>query len=260
MSAAASEGFGSIPLPAPVGRRLRLGPFPSARDALKFAGYAGIGAVVAAGLGPIAWLPVLGGGFLLSVHKPDGRGLDERLWDYLHWRFRSSRAGARFAHAHPAESRGGFARLGDGRLVGGLEAGGIPVTFLPSPEARRLFDQYLELLRGLEDGCLLAMTVVPLPPGPYLPARDRTGPEEILQARDGYTEMVRLLCRRRYRRVVHLLVWSRGDGAGSVPRLDEKLAYLAERISSMGIESRRLRSSELAHALAERGWSAREEP
>lgn len=260
MSVTAPEAFGTIPLPAPIGRRVRLGPFPSARDALKFAAYGAIGAVVAAGVGPLAWLPILGGGFLISVHKPEGRGLDERLADYVRWRVRSSRAGARFARARPATTRGGFARLEDGRLVGGLEAHGIPVTFLPAPEARRLFEQYLDLLRGVEDGCLLGMTVVPLPPGPYLPARDRTGPEEVLQARDGYAEMVRLLCRRRRRRVVHLLVWSRGSGPGSVPRLEETLAHLAERLAGMGVESRRLRSTELARAMAERGWSVREAP
>lgn len=259
MSAATAATFEAIPLPAPVGRRMRLGPFPSARDALKFAGYAAVGGVAAAALGAVAWLPILGGGFLLSIHKPEGRGLDDRLGDYLRWRFRTSAFGGRGAERPAARARGAVARLADGRFVGGLEADGIPVAFLPPEEARRLFEGYRRLLDGLDRGCLLRATLVPLSSAPFLPPRRAPeGDDEVRRARDGYAEMVRLLCRRRFRRAVYLLLWSDGAGGTGSARLAEQVAHVGEELERLGIPNRRLRSRELAEALGRTGWSARE--
>ena len=259
MSAGAADVFGAIPLPAPVGRRMRLGPFPTARDALKFAGYAAVGGVAAAALGAVAWRPILGGGFLLSIHKPEGRGLGDRLGDYLRWRFRTSAFGGRGAGRPAASARGAAARLADGRYVAGLEADGIPVAFLPPEEARRLFEGYRRLLDGLDRGCLLRATLVPLAAAPFLPPRrPPAGDGEVQRARDGYAELVRLLCRRRFRRAVHLLLWSDAVGGPGSARLTEQVTHVGEELARLGIPNRRLRSRELVEALDRTGWSARE--
>ena len=66
-----------IGLPATFDRRLRMGPFPSVRDALKFATYAAVGAIPAALVarlreadGPEAQMPPR------FRHKPD-------LWGHM---------------------------------------------------------------------------------------------------------------------------------------------------------------------------------
>src|ERR1700688_4681805 len=53
-----------VGLPESLDRRMRLGPFPSARHALKFAAYAAVGGSVAAILGVVLTIPLLGGRFL----------------------------------------------------------------------------------------------------------------------------------------------------------------------------------------------------
>ena len=51
----AGATFPDVALPVAIGRRMRLGPFPSARDALRFLAYATAGAVVIPFFGAIAW-------------------------------------------------------------------------------------------------------------------------------------------------------------------------------------------------------------
>ncbi|MGI0132842.1 MAG: hypothetical protein ACREDK_07130 [Thermoplasmata archaeon] len=255
---ASPESFGTIRLPAPVGRRMRLGPFPSARDALKFAGYAGVGAILTTAVGAFAWVPLLGCGFLFAIHKPDGRALDDRCWDFLRWRFRSGPLRGGGPRTSAAETRGAFARLADGRYVAGLEAGGIPVAFLPPEEARRLFERYREMLHGLERGCVVRAIVRPLPSGPYLPPAVAPRREEVERARGGYAEMVRLVCRRRHRRAVHLLLWSAGPGSAESAHLDDQMREVADQLEGMGIPNRRLRARDLVAAIARSGWTARE--
>src|SRR5208282_2604654 len=67
-----SAGVPVVVLPERVDRRVRLGPFPSAKDAVKFASYAAAGAVLAPFATPFAWVPVLALGFVVSVWHPDG--------------------------------------------------------------------------------------------------------------------------------------------------------------------------------------------
>jgi hypothetical protein len=260
MNSSAADTFGSIPLPAPVTRRMRLGPFPSARDALKFLAYAALGAVLAGFLGPIAWVPFLGGGFLLSTYKDDGEGFDERFVQYLHWRWRRRPARSRSGVGPGAKARGGQARIAGDRWVGIVAARGTPVVFLPPDEARRLFERYVELLRALDPGAVLRAFVEPLSPRRFLPRVPSTGNDPAPKARAGYAEMVRLLCRRRSRRLVHVLLWS-GHGADAGPsRLEERLDSVQRALDTMGIEARRVRGAELVSALRDLGWAATEVP
>ncbi len=112
-----------VPLPGPVERRLRLGPFASTRDALKFVTYAAVGALLAPFVSPYAWLPVLGLGFGVSVWRPDGEAVDERIGRWIGWSWRHlggtpmTRATAR------SVSTGNFARLGPGRYADGPPVG-----------------------------------------------------------------------------------------------------------------------------------------
>ena len=256
MTDPASDHFGAIALPAPVTRRMRLGPFPSARDALKFLAYAAVGALLAGFLGPIAWAPFLGGGFLLSVYKEEGKGFDERFLDYLHWRWRQRPGAPRTGVEGSAVTRGGQARISNGRHVGVLAARGTPVVFLPPEEARRLFEQYAELLRGLDAGVVLRAFVEPLSPHRFLAARPVAAGDPSGAASAGYAEMVRLLCRRRSRRIVHVLLWTGTEVGSAATRLEERLGTVERALGSMGIEVRRLRGRELVGALRDLGWDA----
>ena len=242
--------FGTIPLPPRLSRRMRLGPFPSARDALKFLVFAAVGAILAARIGPIAWIPFLGGGFLLSVYKDDDRGLDDRLWAYLAWRC-SQRRGS--GPGPPGlRVRGSVAHLPGGPDVGVLAASGVPVAFLPPSEARRLFDQYRELLRSLDGGGVVHISHEPLDPRPFLPPnRPSTDPAE-LAAREGYREMVQLLCRRRNRRRSLMLLWS--DARRGARTLEQRLADAEARIAAVGVPVRRLSGPELLSTLHRAGY------
>jgi hypothetical protein len=244
-----------VGLPESLGRRMRLGPFPSARHALKFAAYAAIGGAVAAALGVIWTVPFLGAGFFLSVYQPDGRGLDEQLGEYVQYRWRS-----RPGDGHPARApsepggRSPYVTSVPGQLVAILSVRGLPVAFLPPADARSLFESYRELLRTLDPGLLLHMGVEPVSERPFLPARARpeTGrPEE--NARRAYAEMVALLCRQRYRRRVLLALWT-PRGARAALRLEQDADRLVAGLSRLGLEGTRLRGPALRRACAQIGW------
>lgn len=243
-----------IPLPAPVDRRTRMGPFPSARAALRFLGFAAVGALLATQLGPVAWLPVLGGGFLLTSASGDREPLDERLSDFVRWELRR-RAGPR-ARRRPARVPDGarVVRVPGDRLVAVVRAGGVPVAFLPPGEARRLFDEYRDLLRSLSDGLVVRAGSVPLASAPFaLPPR-RPPPQPDDAARAGYAEMVQLLCRRRRRREVDLVVW-RHDTRPARDALDLVATRLVTQLAGLGVEARRLNGDLLAEAVLRFGWS-----
>ena len=185
-----------VGLPESLGRRMRFGPFPSARHALKFAAYAAVGGAVAAAVGAIWTVPFLGAGFFLSVYQPDGRALDARLGEYAQYRWRS-RPGDGSPRRSPVEPGGDgpYVTSVPGQLVAILSVRGLPVAFLPPSDARSLFESYRELLRTVDPGLLLHMGVEPVSERPFLPPRGRpeTGrPEET--ARRGYAEMVAVLC------------------------------------------------------------------
>lgn len=247
-----------IGLPEGFGRSMRLGPFPSVRDALKFSTYAAIGAVFAAVLAPIWWLPFLGGGFALSVFRPDGRALDERLGAFVAFELRSGR---RSSSGTPPRRRRAPHSPGNvvaraSQLVGILTTGGIPVAFLPPPEARALFDRYRAFLGALEGGLYLTMGVRPMEVRPFRP-RDRWadgGPAPT--ARAGYDEMVRLLCERRLQREVRIAVWVPRSADGSFELLERRLEAVSGHLAQLGLSPVRLRGRDLDAAAQGMGWSA----
>lgn len=244
-----------VGLPERVDRRMRLGPFPSVRDALKFATYVAIGAVPAAVAGPVWWLPFVGGGFVLSVYRAEGRGLDERAADFVAYRLRARGPGSR---GPPPTQGGGSAgpvlRVGPGHLVAVLSVRGLPVAFLPPAEARGVFDGYRELLTSLEGGAYFVMGLEPLEVTPFCPPAVLAPPAPA--ARAGYEEMVRLLCRRRYRRQTLWALWTRADRDGATARLERSVRATLERLAPIGVEARRLRDGELVEAAERIGWPA----
>ncbi len=254
------EGAGVVVgLPESLDRRMRLGPFPTARDALKFAAYAAVGGSVAAVAG-VAWaIPFLGAGFLLSVHRGDGRGYDERFGDFLTFRWRSHPSARPLGAARAAAGPSGpFLTAVPGHLVAIVAARGIPIAFLPPSDARTLFEAYRELLRNLERGIVVQMGVEPLGERPFLPVGrppDSGRPEDA--ARRGYGEMVRLLCRRRYRRRVLIALWEPSAPDASV-RLEASVRQVGEGLARLGLACERLRDGALRSAAAQIGWSVGE--
>jgi hypothetical protein len=244
-----------VGLPESLDRRMRLGPFPSARHALKFAAYAAVGGSVAAVLGFVWTVPFLGVGFLLSVYQNDGRALDEQLGEYVQFRWRT-RPGSETPGALTRGRRpdGPYVTSVPGHLVAVVSVPGLPIAFLPPADARALFETYRDLLRGLDRGLVVHMGVEPLGERPFLPARSRpeTGrPEEA--ARRGYSEMVRLLCRRRYRRRVLVALWEPKGGEAAL-RLDRAVERLEEALGRLGLSSLRVRGEALRSAAFQIGW------
>jgi hypothetical protein len=246
-----------VGIPEPIGRKARLGPFPSGRDALKFASYAAVGAVVAGATVPLLWLPFLGVGLLASIVRWDGKGLDAHLTDYVRFRLRAQ-GPARRGRGPVAElPRGHLARMA-GRYVAVLATGGVPIAFLPSREARGLFDGFRSLLRSHEGGLLLRVESVRVPARALLAPRAGAVRDAERAARSGYANMVRLLARHRRRRVVHVATWVDAEGPGSVARLEEKVQGLTGQLLALGLNPVRLQDRELAEAMAEFGWGGRD--
>lgn len=239
-----------VTLPEGFDRKSRLGPFPSGTDALKFLLIGAAGAIVALRFGVLLWTPFLAGGFLLSVHRTEERSLDERLARYVQWRYR--RRHHRGTAATPAAPGlihpTGPVALPDEAVV--LEAGGIPVAFLPPAEAARIFEVYRTLLRRLEGSLLLRVTSIPLTAPPFRPVNDPRGTRDERAARAGYLELIDLLARRRRRRVVRIRLV---PPAGSAPTaaVAEELRLLSDALLALDIPFRRMDTAEIA-----RGWRA----
>jgi hypothetical protein len=253
-----------IALPEPIGRRSRLGPFASGADALKFALWAALGALVASATQPIVWLPFLAGGFWVAAHRVDGRTADERLLAYVRWRFRpsaSSRTAARvgLSSASPVPrmaARRDVLRLSSGRYIAVLRTGGIPVTYLPRPDAERLFETYRTLLRATDNGLGLWAGVEPFPTRPFLPAGGRVGSDEEGDARAGYAELIRLLAHRRYRRRVFVILSAPPSDAGSaLPALRALAGAWVDALRSIDVPCERLRGASLEAARRSFGWT-----
>ena len=242
-----------IGLPAPVNRRTRVGPFPSAGAALKFVTIAAGGAILALFAGPWSWLPFLGGGFLLTTGRRDGKTLEEKAGDFLRWQARRrgrSRSLRRPARA-PSDAR--VARLDSGRLVAVLLSGGVPVAFLPPDEARALFEGYREFVRSVDSGFVLRVESRALDPTPHLPTQTARSVPSERPAREGYVEMVRLLCRRRRVRRVHVVLWAaRGEDRAA---LLDRVGSVEERLRALGLDVEGLAGDSLTRTLTQFGWS-----
>lgn len=234
-----------VGLPEPLDRRMRLGPFPSVGQALKFGAYVGVGAVAAALIGPVGWLPFLGVGFFASTYRRGGKSADERVADFLAFQLRQ-RSAAGAPRDRGARVSGDFVRVAQGARVAILVARGVPVAFLPPSEARRLFDGFRQLLDGTEASIYLVAGLRPMRDAPFLPPRERVpGASVDAMARAGYVEMMRAVCRRRARRRVTIAVWSPGPAEGEELRLLRSVRRVTEGLERLEIPVERLTETPL---------------
>ncbi|HXQ94958.1 MAG TPA: hypothetical protein VN864_07340 [Thermoplasmata archaeon] len=231
---------GQVALPRPVDRRLHLGPFPSARDALKFAGFACAGLVAVPLAGPLAVLPFAALGFLVAVHRRDGRSLDERVTGYLGWQWRRrTRTRGGSGSASPASARLRTMRVGSGRIAAVLRSGGVPVAYLPPADARALFEATRQWLASLDGPVYLVARSEPLSPATLRPPAPAAAGSAEGTAQDGYRDVVELLVRRRRTRSVALVLWEPADRAGAA-RLEVRLNAASASLRVLGVDAERL--------------------
>ena len=249
------DGPPIVTLPERVDRRLRLGPFPSARDALKFVTCAAVGAVLAPFTTPYVWLAAVAGGFAVSVFRPGGQGLDERAFTYLLWKLRNRRAEANVTAASPSPiTRQAVIGIRPGQYAAIVRTGGTPVAYLPPGELARRFELFRELLRSVRGGIAISVASVPMRAGLVLPLGLKD-PRPDRAALEGYAELVRLLCRRHSVRRVHLVLATEKAGTDGVSDLEVRVSMLTDRLAQLGLRPVRLRDRGLADAARRWGWS-----
>jgi hypothetical protein len=238
----------TVVLPERLDRRLRFGPFPSARDGLKFVLYAAVGALVALFASPYVWLPIVGVGFAVSVYRPDGEGLDGRLVAFVRWQGRRRwEAPMRPGPVGPAIRRG-LARPPTGGTLAVVRTGGVPLAYLPPTELERRFAQFRDLLRELDGSFAWVVGVEPMRPSAVAPAA-RCGGRADGAARAGYAELVEVLCRRRsLRRVDFVLTDPRPEAAG-IAETERKVRRVTEGLAALGLRPRRLKGRALHDAV-----------
>ncbi|MCI4350676.1 MAG: hypothetical protein L3K15_04100 [Thermoplasmata archaeon] len=251
------DGPPLLRLSAAIPRSPSLGPFASARDALKFLAYAVVGAVVAGFVSPWAWLPFLAVGFAVGARRSDGAGFDRRVADFLGWAIRCrGRAGGSTARSRrPVREGRAVAEVGAGTAVAILRSEGIPVAFLPPTNARDLFAEYCRLLGSLDGGVALLVRGRPLATRTLLPRTGPGAPEEVA-ARRGYAEMLGLLGRHRRRREVLIALGGPTGSAAALSQIERRTGDLQDRLGTLGIVSERLRGPSLAEGLVAFGWPA----
>ena len=252
------EGGPVVALPERIDRRLRLGPFPSALDAVKFLCYAAAGAATAQFAGLAVGLAVVGAGFLAAVWRPDGHSWDERVLAFLGWKWRTV-AGGIFLSAVPSNRRvrSGTLRLAPSDYVAVVRTGGVPIAYLPPAELARRFELFRELLRATDGRVAFLATLGSIRTAPFLPSfpGSRGGDRD---ARAGYSELIALRCRRRFRRRVHFVVGLGSTGADALVRLETEVAGLVDRLTTLGLRPERLRDRGLVEAARQIGWSVGE--
>lgn len=256
----ADDGPPIVPLPERVDRPLRLGPFPSARDALKFLAYAAVGALLAVTVSPWLGLGVVAIGFGLAVARLDGAPVDRRALAVL--RFLVAAAPRRTAVTRgpiSALARRGIVTAADGRYVAVVRAGGAPIAYLPPAELARRFDRFRELLRSNPGELIFLASHAPMRAGPVLP--EELPPDRVDRAaRDGYADLLRLICGRRRVRRVDLAVAASGPGANGIDELEVRTEGLLERLAALDVPARRLRGARLREAVPRVYAPVREEP
>jgi len=248
------DGPPVIGLPERIDRRMRLGPFASSRDALKFVTYAATGALLVPFASPWVWLPVVVGGFALSVWRPDGQAIDEKAFTFLAWKLRRCvpRASGGRMTGTPLV-RQGLLQLSSGGFVAVLRTGGTPVAYLPPDELARRFERYRELLRSLDSGFVWLAATVPIRSQAVRPGPSSGGSEE-RTASFGYTELVTLLCRRRLLRRIYFVLGERDAAPDAISRLEGRVAHLIEGLGTLGLRPVRLRDRSLGEAARRFGW------
>lgn len=248
------DGPPVIGFPERLDRRMRLGPFPSTRDALKFVTYAAVGGLLAPFTNPWVWLPVVGAGFAVSVWRPDGQAVDERAWAFLAWKVRTVNRGGTRISSFPLV-RQGLLELSSHRFVAVIRTGGTPVAYLPPEELARRFERYRELLRSMDSSFAWLSTTVPIRAQTVRPGIPQ-GDEAEIRAASGYCELVSLLCRRRLLRRVYLVLATPDASPEGIGRLEGRVSSLIENLSALGLRPLRLRDRALAEAARQFGWPA----
>jgi len=239
-----------VAVPEPLDRTVRLGPFASGRDALKFLGYAAIGALLVPLVGPWIWPPFLLAAGAIALWRPDGQPLDDRLVRLALWHLR--RLGPRFrvsATGGPVPARGPILRLG-ASCTAILRTGGVPLAYLPPAELTRRFEQFRDLLGGSGDGLVLFATRATIHPSPYLPAEPAPVEEEGA-ARAGYRELVEVIVRRR--RLRHVYVGLSSADPDAVTRLETRVQEVTDRLVGLGVRPTRLRGRAMEEAARRMG-------
>jgi len=248
------DGPPVIVLPERLDRRMRLGPFPSSRDALKFVTYAAAGALLSPFASPWVWLPVVLAGFAVSVWRPDGRAVDERALAFVSWKLRSMdpRRAVKDPTSHPLV-RQALLQLASHRYLAVVRTGGAPMAYLPPDELARRFELYRELLRSTDASFLFLATTAPIRSQAVRPPAPSGGGGEA-QALSGYSELVSLLCRRRLLRRVYFVLGTLEADAEAIGRLEGRVANLIERLGALGLRPTRLRDRALEEAAHRFGW------
>ncbi len=243
-----------VSIPERLDRRLRLGPFASAREALRFVTYAAAGAVVAPVTGAYVWLAIVLVGFAVIVVRADGQSMDERALAFVRWGLREA-AGSpkRMTFGAPHAVRQGLLHVA-GRPVAVVCTDGTPVAYLPPVELGHRFERFRTLLRSLEGTLLFLVSAAPMSAARVRPP-PRSAPDEESRARAGYTELVETLCRRRQVRRVYLALGAERMGMAGLAELELRVASLLERLTELGLHPARLRGGALLEAGRRWGWA-----
>ena len=236
-----------ILLPERLEPHRRFGPFRSASDGMKFLLVASVGALIGLRYGLLWWTPFLGGGMVLGLYRKDGRGIDERFGGFARWRLRRVRSG----EPHPARSAegSGVLRLRSGFVAAAIEAGGVPVAYLPAEDARRLFEAYCELLRAGIESFTLSVGSVPVRSPTLLPRTSPPSERADRPAHDAYREMLRVLARRRRMRRVTVLFLA-PPGRDAVGALERAVSRWTSTLERLGVPARRLHGPAIERARA----------
>jgi hypothetical protein len=244
-----ADGPPIIVLPERVDRRLRLGPFPSARSAVKFLAYAAVGSLLAILVGPVVGLGVIAAGFALSVLRYEDESLDRRAFAILRYLLRRPPHRTLAAVTSPSQLlRAGVYPATGGGFVAVVRAAGSPMAYLPPAEIARRFERYRELLRSEPEGLVMRVWLSPMQPSPVVPppvAPDRAD----APARDGYAALVRILCARRAVRRIDLLRRSTRSGTEGLAELESHVTRLLDRLAAFELPARRLVGRSLADAV-----------
>lgn len=249
------DGPPVVSLPERLDRRLRFGPFPSARDALKFLSYAAAGALVLPFTSSFVWVGIIAAGFAVAVIRIDGLAIDDRAVAFLRWAFsRVPRRSAMTVTAPGPVARRGLVTIATGQSLAIVRAGGSPISYLPPAELARRFGLFRELLRSLDGPLAIRVASGPLPPDRLVPAGTADDRPD-RPAAEGYGQLVTLLCRRRQLRRVELVLGTTRTGPEAVAELDLRASALIDRLSLLGIRAARLAGRSLEDAVRRGGWS-----
>jgi hypothetical protein len=231
----ASADLAAIPVYRLAPRRLRLGPFGSGREVVKFLCIATVGATVAAVTSAVVWLPFLVLGATIALVRVEGRTLDDYALGYCRFRWRSR------AESPGASSESPAGRTPDGfrdDLPYSIRASGIPIAYLPPRELEHLFDEWRAALASFDHPVGCRVRGESFSALPFLPVfTDARGGEPA--ALDSYRDLLRNLLRQRYRRTVDITIWNdSSDGKSDAIGLHTQLEQLVGALEHLGIPAR----------------------